>query len=104
MISGPAGGQISCDLLAGKYPSGTRIGQALPQLTDQLGVTQYLDRLPQSVQLTRGYDVSNVIAVRDDRDRLATFGPAHNLSPRRLILGADNKIRLAHEYMVDGSS
>jgi len=45
-----------------------------------------------------------VIAVRDDRDRLATFGPAHDLSPRRLILGADNETWLAHAYTVDGSS
>jgi hypothetical protein len=104
LVSGPAGGQVSGDLLGGEHPSGTRIGQTLPQLTHQLGVRQYLDRLPQSVQLTRGHDISYVIAVRDDRDRLATFGPAHDLSPRRLILGADNKTWLAHAYMVDGQA
>jgi hypothetical protein len=45
-----------------------------------------------------------VIAVRDGRDRLATFSSAHDLSPRRLILGADNKTRLARENSVNGSS
>jgi hypothetical protein len=45
-----------------------------------------------------------VIAVRNDRDRLATFGNAHNPRLRLLILGTDNKTRLAHENLVDGSS
>lgn len=88
VIGGLAGGQVSRELLPGEYPSGTHTGQALPELTDQFGVRQHSNRLLQSVQLTRGGDVGNVITVRDDRDRLATFGPAHDLSPRRLILGA----------------
>jgi hypothetical protein len=45
-----------------------------------------------------------VIAVRDDRDRLATFGNALGPALRRLILGTDNKTWLAHENLADGSS
>jgi hypothetical protein len=86
----------------GEHTSGTRIGQTLLQVTHQLGIRQYLDRLPQPVQLTRGHDVSYVVAVRDDRDRLATFGPAHDFRPRRLILGADRKPWLAHGSIVNG--
>jgi hypothetical protein len=72
------------------------------QVTHQLAIRQYLDRVAQPVQLTRGHDVGYVVAVRDDRDRLATFGPAHDFCPRRLILGTDSKLWLAHGSMVDG--
>ena len=67
--------QISGDVPGGEHPSGTCIGQALLHFTHQLDIRQHLDRLPQSGQLTRGNEISNVIAVRDDCDRLATFGP-----------------------------
>jgi len=104
LVSGPAGGQVSRDLPGGEHPSGARTGQALPQVTHQLGIRQYLDRLAQPVQLTRGHHVRDVLAARDDRGRLATFGPAHDLRLRRLILGADRKAWLAHGSTVDGSS
>jgi hypothetical protein len=104
LASGPAGGQVSRDLPGGEHPSGTRIGQALPQVTHQLGIRQYLDRLAQPAQLTRGRPVRGVVAVRGDRDRLATFGPAHDLRPRRLIPGAARKAWLAHASTADGSS
>ena len=87
-VRDPAGGEVGRDLPGGEHPSGTRIRQALLQVTHQLGIGQYLDRLAQPIQLTRGHNVGYVIAVRDDRDRLATFGPAHDFCPRRLILGA----------------
>ena len=64
MVSGPAGGQVSRDLPGGEHPSGARTGQALPQVTHQLGIRQYLDRLAQPVQLTRGHHVRDVVAVR----------------------------------------
>jgi len=57
---------------------------------------------PKGMGLTRGHNVSDVVAVRDDRDRLATFGPAHDFCPRRLILGPDHKPWLAHGSMADG--
>jgi hypothetical protein len=47
----------SRDLPGGEHPSGTRIGQALLQVTHQLGVRQYLDRLVQPVQLAHGSTV-----------------------------------------------
>ena len=101
-VRDPVGGEVSRDLPGGEHPSGTRIGQTLLQVTHQLGIRQYLDRLAQPVQLARGHNVSHVVAVRDDRDRLATFGPAHDFCPRRLILGADRKPSLTHRSIVDG--
>ncbi len=46
-----------------EHPSGTRIGQTFLQVTHQLGVRQYLDRLAQPVQLTGGHNVRYMVAV-----------------------------------------
>ena len=84
----------------GEHPPGAGVGQALRQVMDQLGIGQHLDRLAQPAHFPGGNDVRNVIAMSDDRHRLAALGSAHDLGPRRPLLGADHESWLAHEPMV----
>jgi hypothetical protein len=99
---GTAGGQVGCDLISGEHAPGARTGEAFLQMAHQFGAGQHPDRLAQPVQLTRGHDVGNMIAVGDYRNRLAMLGSAHHLHPGRLVLGTYGDGRFAHVSTIGG--
>ena len=96
LASGPPRGQVSRDLLGGEHPTGARISQRVAQIAHQPRVRQPSTVSRSPGQLPRRHDISNMLAVGNNRNSLAALRPAHDLRPRGLILSLHHQHRPAH--------